>query len=202
MIKEACVESFSEALDAEKRGATRIELCENLEVGGTTPSYGTMAMCKEKLSVPFFPMIRPRGGDFVYSEDELEIMKKDIQLCKELKVDGIVFGILTKEGKVNMEQSKELVELARPMPVTFHKAFDDTPDPDQALEDIIACGAARILTSGTKDTAKEGTDILNRIIEKAKGRIIIVAAGKVTKENVDLLSEQINTSEFHGKRIV
>ncbi len=147
-------------------------------------------------------MIRPRGGNFVYTDDELNIMKKDIEVCKQIGVDGIVFGILTDKNQINIEQSKELIELAKPLPVTFHKAFDDSSDPLSALEDIIASGATRILTSGVKDTANEGKEMLNTIINQANGRITIVAAGKVTKENVDLLSQQINTSEFHGKRIV
>lgn len=202
MIKEACVESFSKALEAEKRGANRIELCENLTVGGTTPSYGSIEMCLKKQAIPVFPMIRPRGGNFVYSNDEFEIMKTDIKLFNELGVKGVVFGILTSDNKVNIDQTKELVELAHPMQVTFHKAFDDAPNTLDALEDIIACGAHRILTSGTKATAKEGTETLNNIIEQANGRIIIVAAGKVTTDNIKELSIKINTNEFHGKKIV
>ncbi len=202
MIKEACVESFSEAIEAEKRGANRIELCDNLEVGGTTPSCGTIKMCIEKLKIPFFPIIRPRGGNFVYSNDELEIMKTDIEVCKKLGVKGIVLGVLTSDNSVNIEQTQELIELAQPMEVTFHKAFDDTPDFTKALEDIINCGANRILTSGTKETAEEGAEILNQIIDQANNRITIVAAGKITAENFDYLSNKIKTTEFHGKKIV
>lgn len=202
MIKEACVESFSEALEAEKRGANRIELCENLKVGGTTPSYGTIKMCLEKLNIPFFPMIRPRGGSFVYSNNELEIMKTDIKVCKKLGVKGIVLGILTAENKVNIEQTKELIELAQPMEVTFHKAFDDIHDTVEALKNIISCGASRILTSGTKKTAEEGIETLNHLIDQAKNRITIVAAGKVTSKNIDDLSKRIKTTEFHGQKIV
>lgn len=202
MIKEACVENFSEAIAAFKRGATRIELCENLTVGGTTPSYGTIKRCSEKLNIPVFPIIRPRGGDFVYADDEFEIMKADIKVCKELGMPGVVLGILTPENKIDVEKTTELIRLARPMQVTFHKAFDDAVDTIQALEDIITCGADRILTSGTKATAEEGKEILKKIINKANGRIKIVVAGKVTTENLQELSQQIPSDEFHGKKIV
>lgn len=202
MIKEACIENFGEALAAQTRGASRIELCENLTVGGTTPSYGTIQKCLQKLSIPTFVMIRPRGGDFVYTADELDIMRTDILQCKTLGVPSIVLGLLTSENRIDIESTRELVDLASPMQVTFHKAFDETPDYKQALEDVIATGAHRILTSGTKETAHEGTPILNELIDQAQGRIILVAAGKVTYENLPELSMQIRTTEFHGKRIV
>lgn len=202
MIKEACVENFAEAIAAFESGATRIELCENLMVGGTTPSYGTIKLCSEKLNIPVFPIIRPRGGNFVYSNEEFEIMKADIKVCKELGMPGVVLGILTPANKVDIERTTELIEIAKPMQVTFHKAFDDAEDTFQALEDIISCGADRILTSGTKDTAEEGKEILKSIIEKANGRIKIVVAGKVTSENIQELSQQIPSDEFHGKKIV
>ena len=202
MIKEACVENYLEAISAQKNGANRIELCENLIVGGTTPSFGTIKHCKLNLDIPVFVIIRPRGGNFVYSSEELEIMKSDIEICKSLNVDGIVLGILTDDNCVNIEQTKELINLAKPLPVTFHKAFDESNDPLQALEDIIDCGAARILTSGTKPTAKEGVGILNKIIKKAEERIKIVAAGKVTSENLQQLLTEIHTDEFHGRKIV
>ena len=202
MIKEACVENFQEAVAAEKRGADRIELCDNLCVGGTTPSFGTLKLCSEKLNIPVFAMIRPRGGNFVYSENELEIMRADITICKDFGLAGIVLGILSPESKINIEQTCELVELARPMQVTFHKAFDQVPDYLEALEDVIRTGADRILTSGTKETAAEGTGILNHIIDCARKRIKIVAAGKITSENLEELSKQIQTDEFHGKKIV
>ncbi len=202
MIKEACIECFQEAVTAEKRGADRIELCENLGVGGTTSSFGTLKLCREKLNIPVFAMIRPRGGNFVYSGNELEIMEADIKICKKLGIPGIVLGILTPDNKINVEQTRNLVELARPMQVTFHKAFDQAPDYLEALEDVISTGAERILTSGTKKTATAGIDILNHIIDHARGRIKIIAAGKITSENLEILSQQIRTNEFHGKKIV
>lgn len=202
MIKEACIENFAEALHAQQAGANRVELCENLLVGGTTPSYGTIKTCVQKLSIPSFVMIRPRGGNFVYSPEELEIMKTDIDICKQLGVPAVVFGLLTPASEIDVINTRELIERARPMLVTFHKAFDELTDPLAGMEILIRIGANRILTSGTKATAEEGMDMLNQLIEKASGRIIIVAAGKVTRENLPELSKLIRTNEFHGKKIV
>jgi len=129
MIKEACVESFEKSLEAQNNGANRIELCENLAVGGTTPSYGTVKVCLEKLNIPIFPMIRARGGNFVYSKEEIEIMKEDIKAFKDLGVKGVVFGFLTSDNKIDLELTKELVDLAYPMEVTFHKAIDEIVNP-------------------------------------------------------------------------
>lgn len=202
ILKEVCVESFKEALEAEKRGADRIELCENLSVGGTTPSYGTIKKSLEKLNIPVFPMIRPRGGDFCYSFDELEIMKEDIKMCKSLGVKGVVFGMLTKDKKIDFELVKEFVSLAYPMEVTFHKAIDEVENPIEVIDEFIKIGVKRILSSGTKETALEGKDILNSMIKKADGKIKIIVAGKVTNENFLEVSEKIISSEYHGKKII
>lgn len=202
ILKEVCVESFKEALEAEKRGADRIELCENLSVGGTTPSYGTIKKSLEKLNIPVFPMIRPRGGDFCYSFDELEIMKEDIKMCKSLGVKGVVFGMLTKDKKIDFKLVKEFVSLAYPMEVTFHKAIDEVENPIEVIDEFIKMGVKRILSSGTKETALEGKDILNSMIKKADGKIKIIVAGKVTNENFLEVSEKIISSEYHGKKII
>ncbi|TKG97066.1 copper homeostasis protein CutC [Puteibacter caeruleilacunae] len=202
MIKEACVESILEALTAEKEGADRIELCENLAVGGTTPSYGTIKYCKKYLNIPFFAMIRPRGGNFVYSKKELEIMKEDIKVCKLLGADGVVFGLLDENNQVDVNNTKMLVELAKPMQVTYHKAFDEVADPEAEMEKLIECGVDRILTSGTKPTALEGEDILNKLLIKGDGRIKLVIAGRVTEENLEHVKQTIPATEFHGRRIV
>lgn len=205
MIKEACVESLSEALIAEKKGADRIELCDNLAVGGTTQSYGTIKLALKYLNIPVFPIIRARGGDFFYSHEEIEIMKEDIKMCKSLGVKGVVLGMLVKNnGKVEIhwEVLKEMVELASPMEVTFHKAIDELENPVEAVEGLINIGVKRILTSGTKATALEGKEILNKMIEKAQGKITIVVAGGVTTENFAEVSEKIVSSEYHGKKIV
>lgn len=201
-LKEACVESFFEAKEAEKRGADRIELCDNLSMGGTTPSYGTIKKTLEKLKIPVFPIIRPRGGDFCYSSDEIEIMKEDIKICKSLGAKGVVLGMLTEDKKIDFELVKEFVSLAAPMEVTFHKAIDELENPVEAIDSLAEAGIKRILSSGTKVTALEGVDILNKMINKAGDRITIVVAGKVTSENFKEVSEKIVSSEYHGKIIV
>ena len=201
-LKEACVESFFEAKEAEKRGADRIELCDNLSMGGTTPSYGTIKKTLEKLKIPVFPIIRPRGGDFCYSSDEIEIMKEDIKICKSLGAKGVVLGMLTEDKKIDFELVKEFVSLAAPMEVTFHKAIDELENPVEAIDSLAEAGIKRILSSGTKATALEGADILNKMINKAGDRITIVVAGKVTAENFKEVSEKIVSSEYHGKIIV
>ena len=202
MIKEACVESFEKALEAQNNGADRIELCENLSVGGTTPSYGTVKVCLEKLNIPIFPMIRARGGNFVYSKDEIEIMKEDIKVFKDLGVKGLVLGCLTSDNKIDLELTKTLVNLAYPMEITFHKAIDEISNPLDYIEDLVNIGIKRILTSGGKATALEGKDLINDMIKKSNGRLKIVVAGKVTKENLNGLSNLISADEFHGKLIV
>ena len=201
-LKEACVESFFEAKEAEKRGADRIELCDNLSMGGTTPSYGTIKKTLEKLKIPVFPIIRPRGGDFCYSSDEIEIMKEDIKICKSLGAKGVVLGMLTEDKKIDFKLVKEFVSLAAPMEVTFHKAIDELENPVEAIDSLAEAGIKRILSSGTKATALEGVDILNKMINKAGDRITIVVAGKVTSENFKEVSEKIVSSEYHGKIIV
>ena len=173
MIKEFCAGSFSEALAAEKRGADRIELCDNLAEGGTTQSYRTIKMALEKLNIPVFPIIRARGGDFCYSDEELKIMREDILMCKSLGAKGIVFGMLTKDKKIDEKILKEFVSLASPMEVTFHKAVDELENPVEAVDILAEAGVKRILTSGTKATALEGEDILNEMIQRAEGKIKI-----------------------------
>ena len=202
MIKEACVESFEKSLEAQNNGANRIELCENLAVGGTTPSYGTVKVCLEKLNIPIFPMIRARGGNFVYSKEEIEIMKEDIKAFTDLGVKGVVFGFLTSNNKIDLELTKELVDLAYPMEVTFHKAIDEILNPLDYIDDLVNIGIKRILTSGGEATALEGKDLINEMIKKSNGRLKIVVAGKVTKENLNGLSNLISADEFHGKLIV
>ena len=202
MIKEACVESLIDALEAEKRGANRIELCDNLSQGGTTPSYGTIKIALSTLKIPVFPIIRPRGGDFCYTPAEREVIKEDIKVCKSLGAKGVVLGILTADKKIDFKTLAEFMELAKPMEVTFHKAIDELEDPTLVIDDLINLGVKRILSSGTKPTALEGKDMLNKMIEKAGDRLTIVVAGKVTKENLPEISSLIPSKEYHGKIIV
>ena len=202
MIKEACVESLVDAIEAEKRGADRIELCDNLSQGGTTPSYGTIKIALSTLKIPVFPIIRPRGGDFYYTPAEIEVIKEDIKVCKSLGAKGVVLGLLTKDKKIDLEVLSQLVELAKPMEVTFHKAIDELEDPTLVIDELINIGVKRILSSGTKPTALEGKDMLNKMIEKAGDRLTIVVAGKVTKEILPEVSSLIPAKEYHGKVIV
>lgn len=202
MIKEVCVESLAEALNAVHAGATRIELCENLTVGGTTPSYGTIKKCKEVLPVPFMVMIRPRGGDFVYTDDEFDLMKEDIEVCKELKAPGVVFGLLTTSGQIDIPRTRELIELARPMQVTFHKAIDVVEDIPGATRQLKELGVNRILSSGGKPTALEGAVMLKQMLEIGGDNMRIIVAGKVTNENLEQVKSLVPSGEFHGRKLV
>lgn len=201
-VKEVCVESFQEALAVIAAGATRIELCENLSVGGTTPSCGTIRQVIEKLKIPAMVMIRPRGGDFCYSMDEFEIMRHDIDVCHQLGVYGVVFGLLNSDQTIDIERTAELVNLARPMQVTFHKAIDDTKDILKAVGELKTIGIDRILTSGGQPTAKEGIDTLRKMIEIAGDQPKIIVAGKVTWQNFDEIHQLIPSQEYHGRRLV
>lgn len=202
MLKEKCIGSYIEAIEAQRLGANRVELCDNLEEGGTTPSYGTIKMVVRDLTIPVFVIIRPRGGDFYYTKEEIEIMKEDIRICKELGVDGVVLGALTCDNKIDYEVVKELVNLAKPMSVTFHKAIDELKNPVDEVKKLASLGVDRILSSGTKKTALEGKEILNEMIKEAQDRIIIVVAGQVTKDNFAQVSSNIPSKEYHGKKIV
>lgn len=201
-VKEVCVESYDEAVRAVSAGATRIELCENLGCGGTTPSYGTIKKCVEKLGVPVMVMIRPRGGDFVYSEDEFDIMKEDILRCRELKVAGVVLGILTQDGQIDRQRTHKLVRLSRPLQVTFHKAIDVSTDLTESVSVLKEIGVDRILTSGGQKTALEGKAALIRMMDLASPVISIVVAGKVTFENFDEIRNQVPSGEYHGRKLV
>lgn len=198
---EVCANSVQSVINTELAGANRVELCDNLWEGGTTPSAATIKLAKERTNIAVYVLVRPRGGDFVYSDLEFEIIKEDIRACKELGVEGIVSGVLNADGTVDKGRTKELVELSKPLPFTFHRAFDVAADPFQALEDITACGAVRILTSGQKNSAIEGIELLKEIQEKAAGRIIIMPGGGINPSNIsELLS--IGCTEFHmsGKK--
>jgi len=201
-VKEVCVESFEEAIRAVKAGATRIELCDNLTVGGTTPSYGTIKKCKEKLAVPIMVMIRPRSGNFTYSQDELEIMQNDILICKELGVAGVVFGILDGNGNINQEQTLEFVQLSKPLNITFHKAIDNAVNILDGVAFLKKIGVDRILSSGGKDTALEGQTTLNQMIKIASPQLSIIVAGKVTYENLEEIQKKIPSGDYHGRRLV
>lgn len=183
---------------AQSAGAHRVELCDNPADGGTTPSFGFIKAARKVLNIELYNMIRPRGGDFFYSTDEFEIMKEDIKISKQLACDGIVLGILTKDNKVDKRRCAKLVELAYPLGVTFHRAFDRTVDPFEALQDIIDIGCERLLTSGQKPGAWEGKDMIASLINYAGDRIIIMPGAGVRSGNITDLAKITNASEFHS----
>lgn len=196
MIIEVCVDSVESAIASQQGGAERVELCDNLIEGGTTPSDGAIALARARLQIKLHVIIRPRGGDFCYSDLEYEIMQHDIRRCKELSVDGVVIGILTPDGDIDIARSRALVELARPMAVTFHRAFDMARDPFQALEDVIVTGADRLLTSGQEPSVIEGIDLIAELVQRA-GQRIIVMPGCGTERNMRKAVAQSGATEFH-----
>lgn len=203
LILEACVETLSEALAAEDKGADRIELCANLSIGGTTPSYATIESAIKILRIPVMVMIRPRGGGFTYTEMELRKMEQSIEICKELGVHGIVFGVLTPDGAIDLASNQRLADRADNIEITFHKAIDETQNLIIAARDITRIkGITRILTSGGMTSALEGVDIINQIIKETESKLTIVAAGRITSENLKKINAMIHTNEFHGKKIV
>ncbi len=197
ILLEVCTYTLESALIAANGGADRIELCENFSEGGTTPSYGNIKLAKSKLNIPVNVMIRPRGGDFLYSHVEFEIMKQDVEICKHIGVNGVVFGILKDDGKVDEKRCKELTALAKPLSVTFHRAFDMTYEPYQALDIIIDCGFDRILTSGLEANAMKGAHLLAKLIEKAQDKIVIMPGSGVRDNNIIELLQITGAKEFH-----
>jgi len=197
MILEACVNSAISAIEAQKGGANRVELCENLHDGGTTPSAGSIRFARKNLHIGLFVMIRPREGDFCYSEDEFEIMQHDVRVAKELGADGVVFGILLPDGSIDLDRMRMLVRLVRPMGVTCHRAFDMTADPYKAMEDLITLGVDRILTSGQQKTAPEGAALIKELIVRSSGRIIIMPGSGVKEHNVAGLIRSTGATEVH-----
>ena len=197
LLLEVCAFNVASCIIAEKAGAGRIELCAGASVGGTTPTHQTIREAKEKVSIPIYAMIRPRGGDFLYSAEEISIMMQDITACKELCCEGIATGVQLSDGSIDTELLKRIVEEAYPMRVTCHRIFDRTPDPFKALEDIIASGCERILTSGQKDTAIEATGLIAQLVDAAAGRIIIMPGSGVRSSNIGRLVSETHAIEFH-----
>lgn len=195
---EVCANSVRSAMAAQKGGAIRVELCDNLPEGGTTPSYAQILLAKKTLSIQVYPIIRPRGGDFLYNELEFELMKEDIRICKSLNCDGVVIGILKADGSIDKERCKTLVDLAHPLPVTFHRAFDMSNDLSRALEDVIEIGCERILTSGGESSALKGADMLSRLIKQAAGRIRIMPGAGITEHNISEIIRKTGAREFHA----
>jgi len=195
---EICVNSIQSALAAQKGGATRIELCDNMAEGGTTPSAGMVSLCKKMLNIPVFPIIRPRGGDFLYSDEEYEVMKQDILFCRQTGCEGVVIGILEPDGAIDTVRCAELIALARPMQVTFHRAFDRCNDLEKGLEAIISLGCERLLTSGGEITAAESVEQLAHLVTQANGRISIMPGSGVNENNISLLALKTGAMQFHS----
>lgn len=195
---EICCGSIQSAANAKAGGAVRVELCQGLVEGGTTPSPATIQYAVRELGLKAFVLVRPRGGDFCYNELEVKTMEEDVAFCKEAGASGIVVGFMHPDGSIDTELTRRFVELSAPLPVTFHRAFDECADPLNALEQIIECGCARILTSGCKPTAIEGAEMLQQLVKKADGRITILAGSGVTPENAVTLREKTGAKEIHG----
>ena len=194
---EICANSVASCIAAQAGGADRVELCAGIPEGGTTPSFGMIKNARENISIGLNVIIRPRGGDFLYSECEIQEMLYDIKTAKSLGADGLVFGCLNPDGSVDMDTMSRLMKAAGKTPVTFHRAFDHTNDPFKSLEDIISLGCARILTSGCRPTALEGVDILARLVERAGERIIIMPGCGVRESNISEIARLSGAREFH-----
>jgi len=194
---EVCSGSVESAINAQLAGADRVELCSNLYEGGTTPSFGSIESARDNLTIGLHIIIRPRGGDFLYSDHEYDIMRRDIELCGECGIDGIVIGLLRKDGAIDTDRTEKLVKLAYPMSVTFHRAFDLCDDPFRGLEDIISTGAARILTSGQKNVVPEGVALIHELIKKAGTRIIIMPGSGLDESNIAEMAKETGATEFH-----
>ena len=191
---EICVDSVESCINAEKGGADRLELCGNMFEGGTTPSYGVLELSREKINIPIYAMVRPRGGDFCYNDIEFEIMKREIKLMKELKIDGIVFGIL---GKVDKERCCKLLDLWGSNKATFHRAVDVSCNLNEACEDIISLGFERILTSGGEANVMSGIIKLKELVEKYNNKIIIMPRSVINERNIEYINDTVNANEYH-----
>ena len=199
-IEIACFNPES-AVIAFENGADRIELCDGLSEGGTTPDFETMKKLREKINIPIFVMIRPRGGDFTYSDSEFEQMKNDLIQLKSLHADGFVFGILDENDEVNIEQNKALVKLAAPLPCTFHRAFDRAVSLEESLEKVIECGFSTILTSGQKTNVSEGKENLKKLVALSGGRIEILVGGGLRASNIEEIRAVTHASYSHSSAI-
>jgi len=197
-LLEISVESLASAIAAERGGAHRIELCSDLSIGGVTPGAELMRNARAAVKIPIFAMIRPRGGNFFYSISELAQMRRDIDLAKTCKMDGLVLGILHVDNTVDIERTRELVRIASPLPVTFHRAFDETPNLYEALEAVIQTGATRILTSGGKPTAAQGAAIVSDLVAAAADRITILPGGGINTSNFAEVIHATRAREFHS----
>ncbi|MEZ4839734.1 copper homeostasis protein CutC [Flavobacterium sp.] len=199
-LEIACF-NLDSALIAQNAGADRVELCTDISLGGITPNLEMIQEARQKLTIDLYVMIRPRGGNFVYSDTELEQMKSEIETIKKLGVNGFVFGILKDDNTINIKQNKVLVELAKPFPCTFHRAFDAVSNYEKALEDVISCGFSTILTSGTSPNVMEGKEVLKRLVVQANNRIEIMPGGGLRSNNISDLDKIVNANWYHSSAI-
>jgi len=197
IVLEMCIGSVESAIASQQGGANRVELCDNLLEGGTTPSAGTISVTREMIDIDLNVIIRPRGGDFLYSDIEFEVMKRDIEQAKQLGANGVVPRLLNADGSIDKVRTRQLVEIARPMSVTFHRAFDMARDPYEALEDLIEVGIDRILTTGQEGTLLEGLDLVAELVKKAGDRIIIMPGG-FTQRTIDKVVAHTGAKEYHA----
>ena len=199
-LEIACF-NLESALIAQQNGADRVELCAAIELGGTTPSIEMTQQARANLTIDLLVMIRPRGGNFVYSKAEFEQMKSDIQTLKKVNIDGFVFGILNEDNSINIAQNNELVNLAKPFPCTFHRAFDEVSDGLKSLEDVINCGFQTILTSGKKPNVVEGVNQLFALVQKANNIITIMPGGGLRSSNIGFIQQKTKANWFHSSAI-
>lgn len=197
VLVEVAVDTIESARAAEAGGAGRIELCTGLVEGGTTPSAGMIAVCREELGIPVTVLIRPRSGDFVYTGEELDVMRRNIAFARDMGVHGVALGALLPDGTVDVERTRALVEDANPLSVTFHRAFDFTRDAEEALEAVIRAGVSRVLTSGRAATALDGVSTLSQLVRQAGDRLTVIAAGGITEDNVRRLVQATLVREVH-----
>ncbi|MDR0753962.1 MAG: copper homeostasis protein CutC [Prevotellaceae bacterium] len=196
-LLEICTYSIADCIEAQCGGADRVELCSSMAENGLTPSYGTVLTVRRRIDITMHVMIRPRGGNFVYSEPETQIMLEDIRMAKRCGANGLVFGCLTEDGSIDTNVCRRLLDEANPLPVTFHRAFDECSHPEQALEEIIKMGFARLLTSGQRPTAEEGILLLQRLAAQSANRIIIMPGGGIMPNNITEIAIKTGTVEFH-----
>jgi copper homeostasis protein len=199
---EICADSVESAVAAQRGGAHRIELCSGLVEGGTTPSSGLISTVRNQVSIPIIVMIRPRGGDFCYGNDDLQTMERDVDTAKHLEADGVVFGILREDGQVDIEKTQRLVDRARPLKVTFHRAFDMSRDLMESLEALLAAGVDRVLTSGGEQRVEDGASKVKELIQHAAGRIAIMAGGGITESNAHRVIAATGVCELHARASV
>jgi len=197
-IIEIATSDFATTKTAVEGGADRIELCANLAEGGTTPSYGHLRQCREAFDTLIYAIIRPRGGDFLFTEEEFSMMLQDVKLCKEVGCDGVVIGLLNADGTIDLKRTSKLVDAVYPLGVTFHRAFDRCSNPFEAMEQLIQIGCERILTSGQKPSAPDAVELIEQLYREADDRIIIMPGSGVRKENIKMLAEKTGCTEFHS----